>query len=62
MTIDEAHTLQDVLARIEGSITTSRRFHAEAISNALADIDVHFSDARRDVSGSIEFKRKKDLF
>jgi hypothetical protein len=63
LTIDEAHTLRDVFAKIAGCPTTSRRVHVEAISNALADIGNSFSHVRLDdMSGSIEFKKIRSPF
>ena len=56
MSGDEAQTLADILAKVGGSPTFSRRGDAENISNALSDAGVKWArPCAADITGGITF-------
>lgn len=52
---DEAQFLADVLSKISGHMSTSRRRHADNIRGALLGVDVDYGKAA-DLTGGLNFK------
>lgn len=60
--LDEAKTLREVMARIGGCPTFSRRVHTDAIRDALRDAGVHRPAAKFAVGNqSIHFAEEKNF-
>lgn len=55
LTMDEAQTLRDVLAKVGGSPRVSRRRHIAALSKAMEDAGIYYGDLQ-DMTGSVYFE------
>ena len=50
--MEEAQTLTDILCRIGGHMTDSRRKHAQAILNTMRDAGIEYAADPEDLKGS----------
>lgn len=54
LTMDEAQTLRDVLAKVGGAPRESRRRYITAVSRAMEDAGIYYGDLK-DMTGSVYF-------